>query len=143
MITNSVRCTLQKRLHFHDAHSRPFLSHAHTHTAADHVHEGTRTVSLNLKTGVEARSYADVGKAEKLKPMELELRRLEVRLKDGFRSFLSYDTHPPNPPGIRANGAHTPVYVCVRAVSTDRCQRCCLVGERRTLPRRSSTTLLG
>lgn len=45
--------------------------------AADHVHEGTRTVSLNLKTGVEARSYADVGKAEKLKPMELELRRLE------------------------------------------------------------------
>jgi len=43
----------------------------------DQVHEGSRAVSLNLKTGVEATSYDEIGKAEKLKPMELELRRLE------------------------------------------------------------------
>ncbi|XP_064403808.1 transmembrane emp24 domain-containing protein 10-like isoform X2 [Halichondria panicea] len=37
----------------------------------------TREVSLSLKHGVEAKNYDDVGKAEKLKPLELELRRLE------------------------------------------------------------------
>eukprot|EP00731_Ephydatia_muelleri_P028223 Em0019g1096a len=32
---------------------------------------------LHLKHGVEAKNYEDVAKAEKLKPMEMELRRLE------------------------------------------------------------------
>lgn len=36
-----------------------------------------REATLHLKHGVEAKNYDDVGKAEKLKPMELELRRLE------------------------------------------------------------------
>lgn len=36
-----------------------------------------REVSLVMKHGVEARNYDDIAKAEKLKPMELELRRLE------------------------------------------------------------------
>ncbi|XP_070576688.1 transmembrane emp24 domain-containing protein 10-like [Ptychodera flava] len=36
-----------------------------------------REVSLMLKKGVEAKTYDDIAKAEKLKPMEVELRRLE------------------------------------------------------------------
>lgn len=57
-------------------------------------HDAAREVNLSLKHGVEAKNYDDVcdrvsphtpdiffflqvGKAEKLKPMELELRRLE------------------------------------------------------------------
>ncbi|XP_071963641.1 transmembrane emp24 domain-containing protein 10-like [Antedon mediterranea] len=36
-----------------------------------------REVSLDLKHGIEAKSYEDLAKAEKLKPMEVELRRLE------------------------------------------------------------------
>lgn len=36
-----------------------------------------REVSLNMKHGVEAKSYEDLAKAEKLKPLEVELRRLE------------------------------------------------------------------
>lgn len=36
-----------------------------------------REVFLNVKHGVEAKSYEDVGKATKLKPMEVELKRLE------------------------------------------------------------------
>lgn len=36
-----------------------------------------REISLNLKHGVEAKNYDDLAKAEKLKPMEVELRRLE------------------------------------------------------------------
>lgn len=34
-------------------------------------------VKLNVKRGVEAKSYSDLAKAEKLKPMELELKKLE------------------------------------------------------------------
>lgn len=34
-------------------------------------------MSLVLKHGVEAKNYADLAKAEKLKPLEVELRRLE------------------------------------------------------------------
>lgn len=36
-----------------------------------------REIFLNLKHGVEAKNYDDLAKAEKLKPMEVELRRLE------------------------------------------------------------------
>ncbi|KAK6180763.1 hypothetical protein SNE40_008757 [Patella caerulea] len=36
-----------------------------------------REVLLNLKHGIEAKSYDDIAKAEKLKPLEVELRKLE------------------------------------------------------------------
>ncbi|KAL4237449.1 Transmembrane emp24 domain-containing protein 10 [Mactra antiquata] len=36
-----------------------------------------REVSLDMKHGIEAKSYEDLAKAEKLKPLEVELRRLE------------------------------------------------------------------
>ncbi|CAD5225211.1 unnamed protein product [Bursaphelenchus okinawaensis] len=36
-----------------------------------------REISLVLKHGVEAKNYEDLAKAEKLKPLEVELRRLE------------------------------------------------------------------
>lgn len=42
-----------------------------------HGGEREREVHLQLKHGVEAKNYDDLAKAEKLKPMELELRRLE------------------------------------------------------------------
>lgn len=34
-------------------------------------------VKLSVKRGIEAKSYSDIAKAEKLKPMELELKKLE------------------------------------------------------------------
>eukprot|EP00042_Codosiga_hollandica_P018391 m.53940 g.53940 ORF g.53940 m.53940 type:complete len:207 (-) comp48671_c0_seq2:85-705(-) len=36
-----------------------------------------REVTLGLKTGVEARKYDEIARSEKLKPLELELRKLE------------------------------------------------------------------
>ncbi|KAK3093514.1 hypothetical protein FSP39_016656 [Pinctada imbricata] len=36
-----------------------------------------REVSLDMKHGIEAKSYEELAKAEKLKPLEVELRRLE------------------------------------------------------------------
>ncbi|CAG5127369.1 unnamed protein product [Candidula unifasciata] len=36
-----------------------------------------REVFLSLKHGIEAKNYDDIAKAEKLKPLEVELRRLE------------------------------------------------------------------
>ncbi|XP_059174681.1 transmembrane emp24 domain-containing protein 10-like [Physella acuta] len=36
-----------------------------------------REVYLNVKHGIEAKNYEDIAKAEKLKPLEVELRRLE------------------------------------------------------------------
>jgi len=41
------------------------------------VHGGDREVTINVKRGVEAKNYGDIAKAEKLKPMEVELKRLE------------------------------------------------------------------
>jgi len=41
------------------------------------THAGDREVSLSVKRGVEAKNYADIAKAEKLKPMEVELKKLE------------------------------------------------------------------
>ena len=37
----------------------------------------TRTVTLHIKTGYEAVDYQEVARAEKLKPVELELRKTE------------------------------------------------------------------
>ncbi|KAF7638446.1 GOLD domain-containing protein [Meloidogyne graminicola] len=42
-----------------------------------HQHKINREISLQLKHGVEAKNYDDLAKAEKLKPLEVELRRLE------------------------------------------------------------------
>lgn len=36
-----------------------------------------REITLTVKTGVEAKNYDDLAKTEKLKPMELELKKLE------------------------------------------------------------------
>jgi len=48
-----------------------------SHSAAGMVHGGEREISLTVKRGVEAKNYADIAKAEKLKPMEVELKKLE------------------------------------------------------------------
>jgi p24 family protein delta-1 len=46
-------------------------------------------VSLILKHGVEAKNYEDLAKAEKLKPLEVELRRLED-LSDAIVQDFAY-----------------------------------------------------
>lgn len=48
-----------------------------------------REVSLVLKHGVEAKNYDDLAKAEKLKPLEVELRRLED-LSDSIVQDFAY-----------------------------------------------------
>lgn len=45
--------------------------------AGQHGRGVDREVFLDLKHGVEAKNYESIAKAEKLKPMEVELRRLE------------------------------------------------------------------
>jgi hypothetical protein len=44
-------------------------------------------VSLNLKHGVEAKDYENIAKVEKLKPLEIELRRLEDLSQDIVNDF--------------------------------------------------------
>ncbi|XP_014673361.1 PREDICTED: transmembrane emp24 domain-containing protein 10-like [Priapulus caudatus] len=46
-----------------------------------------REITLNVKHGVEARNYENVAKAEKLKPLEVELKRLEDLSEDIVNSF--------------------------------------------------------
>ena len=48
-----------------------------------------REVTLILKHGVEAKNYEETGKAEKLKPLEVELRRLED-LSESIVNDFSY-----------------------------------------------------
>uniref|UniRef100_A0A914CY23 GOLD domain-containing protein n=1 Tax=Acrobeloides nanus TaxID=290746 RepID=A0A914CY23_9BILA len=48
-----------------------------------------REVALTLKHGVEAKNYEDLAKAEKLKPLEVELRRLED-LSDSIVQDFAY-----------------------------------------------------
>jgi hypothetical protein len=36
-----------------------------------------RRISLDIKTGVDAKDYTEVAKAEQLKPLELELRKMQ------------------------------------------------------------------
>lgn len=48
-----------------------------------------REVYLDMKHGVEAKNYDDLAKAEKLKPLEVELRRLED-LSDSIVNDFSY-----------------------------------------------------
>jgi hypothetical protein len=42
-----------------------------------HGRAAEREVTIDLKHGVEAKNYAELAKAEKLKPLEIELRKLE------------------------------------------------------------------
>lgn len=44
-------------------------------------------VSLNTKHGVEAKNYEGIGEAAKLKPIEVELRRLEDLSNDIVQDF--------------------------------------------------------
>ncbi|EDQ89500.1 uncharacterized protein MONBRDRAFT_32307 [Monosiga brevicollis MX1] len=44
-------------------------------------------ITLTVKMGAEARSYQELGKAEKLKPMELSLRKLEDMSNQVLTSF--------------------------------------------------------
>lgn len=48
-----------------------------------------REVMLVMKHGVEAKNYADIAKAEKLKPLEVELKRLED-LSDSIVNDFAY-----------------------------------------------------
>lgn len=48
-----------------------------------------REITLVLKHGVEAKNYEETGKAEKLKPLEIELRRLED-LSESIVNDFSY-----------------------------------------------------
>lgn len=46
-----------------------------------------KEVSLNVKYGTEAKDYENLAKAEKLKPLEIELRRLEDLSQDIVNDF--------------------------------------------------------
>ncbi|XP_031554076.1 transmembrane emp24 domain-containing protein 10-like [Actinia tenebrosa] len=48
-----------------------------------------REIFVNIKHGVEAKNYEDLGKAEKLKPMEIELKRMED-LADAIVNDFAY-----------------------------------------------------
>uniref|UniRef100_A0A183BTL6 GOLD domain-containing protein n=1 Tax=Globodera pallida TaxID=36090 RepID=A0A183BTL6_GLOPA len=54
-----------------------------------HQQKINREVNLVLKHGVEAKNYEDLAKAEKLKPLEVELRRLED-LSDSIVQDFAY-----------------------------------------------------
>uniref|UniRef100_A0A915D6I4 GOLD domain-containing protein n=1 Tax=Ditylenchus dipsaci TaxID=166011 RepID=A0A915D6I4_9BILA len=57
--------------------------------APEHQPKINREVSVVMKHGVEAKNYEDLAKAEKLKPLEVELRRLED-LSDSIVQDFSY-----------------------------------------------------
>lgn len=52
-------------------------------------HGVDREVYLDMKHGVEAKNYADLAKAEKMKPLEVELKKLED-LADSIVNDFSY-----------------------------------------------------
>ena len=45
--------------------------------SSGNVKEKIHEVNLKIKTGIEAKNYEEMAKSEKLKPLEVELRRLE------------------------------------------------------------------
>ncbi|KAM3918761.1 transmembrane emp24 domain-containing protein 10-like [Leptodactylus fuscus] len=55
----------------------------------DAVRAPDQLIILNVKHGVEAKNYEDLAKAEKLKPLEVELRRLED-LSDSLVKDFTY-----------------------------------------------------
>ncbi|TKR86481.1 hypothetical protein L596_011068 [Steinernema carpocapsae] len=84
-VTDTRGHTLYKRENFHETKGK-FAFTADEYDIfeiciSSHIpagqHGADREVSLLLKHGVEAKNYEDIAKAEKLKPLEVELRRLE------------------------------------------------------------------
>ncbi|KAJ1355332.1 Transmembrane emp24 domain-containing protein 10 [Parelaphostrongylus tenuis] len=83
----NTRChTLYKRERFNDLRGKfAFTTDEYdifeicisNHGPVGASHSQSREVSLKMKHGVEAKNYDDIAKAEKLKPLEVELRRLE------------------------------------------------------------------
>ncbi|XP_073514492.1 transmembrane emp24 domain-containing protein 10-like [Phyllobates terribilis] len=57
--------------------------------SSDSSRSPEQLIVLNVKHGVEAKNYEDLAKAEKLKPLEVELRRLED-LSDSIVKDFSY-----------------------------------------------------
>merc|ERR1719376_327094 len=58
-------------------------------TSGNGQHRGDQQVSLVLKRGIEAKNYDEIAKADKLKPLEVELRRLE-ELSSSIASAFFY-----------------------------------------------------
>ncbi|XP_067833417.1 transmembrane emp24 domain-containing protein 10-like [Heptranchias perlo] len=54
-----------------------------------HFRVPDQLIILNTKHGVEAKNYEDIAKAEKLKPLEVELRRLEDLSESIVNDFAS------------------------------------------------------
>ncbi|CAJ0922964.1 unnamed protein product, partial [Mesorhabditis belari] len=84
-VTDTRGHTLYKRENFHDVKGKfAFTTEEYdifeicvsNHAPQNQVGE-KREVSLIMKHGVEAKNYEELAKAEKLKPLEVELRRLE------------------------------------------------------------------
>ncbi|CAJ0576178.1 unnamed protein product, partial [Mesorhabditis spiculigera] len=84
-VTDTRGHTLYKRENFHDTKGKfAFTTEEYdifevcfTNTAPPNQVGEKREFSLTMKHGVEAKNYDDIAKAEKLKPLEVELRRLE------------------------------------------------------------------
>jgi len=58
-------------------------------TSGPGQHRGDQQVNLVLKRGVEAKNYEEIAKADQLKPLEVELRRLE-ELSSSIASAFFY-----------------------------------------------------
>ncbi|KAJ1374069.1 hypothetical protein KIN20_036662 [Parelaphostrongylus tenuis] len=85
-VTDTRGHTLYKRERFNDLRGKfAFTTDEYdifeicisNHGPVGASHSQSREVSLKMKHGVEAKNYDDIAKAEKLKPLEVELRRLE------------------------------------------------------------------
>uniref|UniRef100_A0A1I7ZSI5 GOLD domain-containing protein n=1 Tax=Steinernema glaseri TaxID=37863 RepID=A0A1I7ZSI5_9BILA len=96
-VTDTRGHTLYKREHFPDLKGK-FAFTADEYDIfeiciSSHIpagqHGADREISLILKHGVEAKNYEDIAKAEKLKPLEIELRRLED-LSDSIVQDFAY-----------------------------------------------------
>ncbi|KAJ6654270.1 hypothetical protein lerEdw1_007367 [Lerista edwardsae] len=59
-----------------------------SHGQAGNFRTSDQLVSLKVKHGVETRNYDDIAKAEKLKPLEVDLRRLEDLSESIVKDFV-------------------------------------------------------
>ncbi|PAV59187.1 hypothetical protein WR25_24610 [Diploscapter pachys] len=93
-VTDTRGHTLYKRENFNDLKGK-FAFTADEYDVfeiclSNHAPQGRhekREVSLTMKHGVEAKNYDDIAKAEKLKPLEVELRRLEDLAESIVKDF--------------------------------------------------------
>lgn len=96
-VTDTRGHTLYKRENFSDTRGKfAFTADEYdifeiciTNHAPSNQQPLEREVSLSMKHGVEAKNYDDLAKAEKLKPLEIELRRLED-LSDSIVNDFAY-----------------------------------------------------